>query len=116
MRKHYVPAFCRKDAEGREQSVCGQFITMAERLKPGERTDCWGCNLWFHEVEHPHSTPTERARVLARITEQEPFGVELEDDRADHQIPPRRRLTRHEQLEGLADLGCDTWAEFRGER
>lgn len=53
MRKHYVPAFCRKDAEGREQSVCGQFITMAERLKPGERTDCWGCNLWFHEVEHP---------------------------------------------------------------
>lgn len=116
MRKHYVAAFCRKDADGREQSVCGQFIAPAERLKPGERTDCWGCNLWFHEVEHPHTTPTERARVLARITEQEPFGVELEDDRADHQIPATRRLTRHEQLEGLADLGCDTWAEFRGER
>lgn len=114
-RKHYVAAFCRKDAEGREQSVCGQFITMAERLKPGERTDCWGCNLWFHEVEHPHTTPTERARVLARTTEAEPYGADY-DDRADHQIPARRRLTRHEQLEALADAGCDTYEEYEGLR
>jgi hypothetical protein len=99
MRKHYVAAFTRKDAEGREQSVCGQFIEPSGRLKPGERTDCWGCNLWFHEVEHPHTTPTERARVT---------------DRDDH--APRRRLTRYERLEALADSGCDTWAEARGER
>jgi hypothetical protein len=26
------------------------------------------------------------------------------------------KLTRQEQLEGLADRGIDTWAEFRGER
>jgi hypothetical protein len=26
------------------------------------------------------------------------------------------RLTRQEQLEGLADRGIDTWAEYRGER
>jgi hypothetical protein len=26
------------------------------------------------------------------------------------------RLTRHERLQGLADSGCDTWEEFRGEK
>lgn len=26
------------------------------------------------------------------------------------------KLTRHEQLEALADHGCDTWEEYRGER
>ncbi len=26
------------------------------------------------------------------------------------------RMTRQERLEGLADSGCDTWAEYRGER
>jgi hypothetical protein len=30
--------------------------------------------------------------------------------------PERRRLTRQEQLEGLADRGVDTWEELRGER
>lgn len=29
---------------------------------------------------------------------------------------PRRRLTRHEQLQALADSGRDTWEESRGER
>ncbi len=27
-----------------------------------------------------------------------------------------RKLTRQERLEGLADSGCDTWEEYRGER
>ncbi len=27
-----------------------------------------------------------------------------------------RKLTRQEQLEALADSGCDTWSEYRGER
>lgn len=26
------------------------------------------------------------------------------------------RLTRNEQLQELADSGCDTWEEYRGER
>lgn len=26
------------------------------------------------------------------------------------------RLTRQERLQGLADSGCDTWEEYRGER
>lgn len=27
-----------------------------------------------------------------------------------------RRLTRTERLQGLADSGCDTWEEYRGEK
>ena len=27
-----------------------------------------------------------------------------------------RKITRQEQLQGLADRGCDTWEEYRGER
>ena len=111
--KHYLPAFVRRDADGREQAVCGTFITAAERLVPGDQTDCWGCRLWLHEVEHPHVTPQERARVLAQITEETPYGEPM-TDRDDH--APRRRLTRYERLEALADSGCDTWSEFRGER
>ena len=30
--------------------------------------------------------------------------------------PVRRRLTRQERLEGLADSGCDTHEEYREER
>ena len=57
-----------------------------------------------------------RNAMLARITEAEPYGVECEPmtDRDDH--APRRRLTRYERLEALADSGCDTWSEWRGER
>lgn len=29
---------------------------------------------------------------------------------------PSRTLTRQERLQGLADSGCDTWEEYRGER
>lgn len=35
---------------------------------------------------------------------------ELEDD------TPPRKLTRNEQIEALADSGCDTWEDYRGER
>lgn len=34
----------------------------------------------------------------------------------DWEPPVRRKLTRQEQLEGLADRGIDTWEEYRGER
>ncbi len=27
-----------------------------------------------------------------------------------------KRLTRHARLQALADSGCDTWSEYRGER
>lgn len=29
---------------------------------------------------------------------------------------PRRHLARHERLQAMADSGCDTWEEYRGER
>ncbi len=35
----------------------------------------------------------------------------------DHEEPePPRKLTRQERLEAMADSGCDTWEEYRGER
>ena len=40
--------------------------------------------------------------------------VEPMDDEDD--ATPRRKLTRQERLQGLADSGCDTWADYRGER
>lgn len=35
---------------------------------------------------------------------------------ADEGDDPPRKLTRTERLQGLADSGCDTWEEYRGER
>ena len=34
----------------------------------------------------------------------------------DFDVVEPRKLTRQEQLEGLADRGIDTWEEYRGER
>ena len=51
-----------------------------------------GAGVTYHELahrDHPSMQPIER---------------------------PRRRLTRQEQLEGLADRGCDTHAEYNEER
>jgi hypothetical protein len=42
-------------------------------------------------------------------------AAEDQDDLSDDR-PPARRLTRHEQLEGLADRGVDTWEDYRGEK
>ena len=75
---HYLPFFTVNGPNGTQQSVCGQFVT-AEQLAPEGRTPtCWGCALWLHEVAHPPQTPTERARVLAQITAETPWGVPLE--------------------------------------
>ncbi len=38
----------------------------------------------------------------------------LDDCDCGHFRP--RRLTRQERLQGLADRGCDSWEEYRGER
>ena len=74
-RKHYIGAFTRRDAQGREQAICGQFVTPAETLHVGEETSCWGCAFYLQQLEQLPQTPAERARVLARITEETPWGV-----------------------------------------
>lgn len=37
---------------------------------------------------------------------------------SEHECPTLalRKLTRHEQLQGLADRGIDTWEDYRGEK
>lgn len=68
-----------------------------------------------------HFTPDNRALTCEQAAEGHPyatarvrdFAALLEDAYEDRTV---RRLTRQEQLEGLADRGCDTWEEYRGER
>lgn len=52
--------------------------------------------------------PTGDLHIHLRVEE------DVEDEPEDE--APRRPLSRHEQLQGLADQGCDTWEEYRGER
>lgn len=50
---HALPFFTRRDAQGREQAVCGTYIT-ARELAPLDRIPtCWGCAVWVREVEQP---------------------------------------------------------------
>ena len=110
---HYVKGFTRRNEHGHEETACGQFVGASQVAPLGYTPTCWGCAMWLHSLDRPHTTPNERARVLARITKETPYGEPM-TDRDDNS--PRRRLTRYERLEALADSGCDTWSEFRGER
>jgi hypothetical protein len=76
---HYLPFFVRRDADGREQAVCGTYVTATELAPEGRTPTCWGCALWLHEVDRPTRSADERARVLARITEATPYGEPWEE-------------------------------------
>lgn len=68
-KNHILPFFTRRDLDGREQAVCGQFVTAGE-LAPRETVPtCWGCAVWAENID-----VIEPARVLATITEATPWG------------------------------------------
>lgn len=85
---HYVASFTVRNAQGEQRAVCGEFVPASLVAPLGIEPRCWGCRAWFNALE-----------------------ADAREDR-----PAGRRLTRHEQLQALADSGCDTWEEARGER
>jgi hypothetical protein len=46
--------------------------------------------------------------------ENKPAPSTVSDDQVSNK--PRRKLTREERLQRLADSGVDTWEEYRGEK
>jgi Zn finger protein HypA/HybF involved in hydrogenase expression len=61
----------------------------------------------------------EEFRQDANHLEMCPACVEREEQAAEERAElaaRRRRLTRQERLEMMADAGCDTWAEYGCER
>ncbi len=62
--------------------------------------------------------------VLCGLEGENVLGVDASDvedstcQECRSHVPRRytRRLSRNERLQGLVDSGCDTWAEYRGER
>lgn len=55
------------------------------------------------------------SKVVCLDCQKEATADDDDEDDVFHR-PSRRRLSRHERLQGLADSGCDTWAEYRSER
>ncbi len=56
----------------------------------------------------PSTLEQKRIAKALRSTVEAAFPTEPEE--------PRRKLTRQERLQGMADRGVDTWEEYRGER
>jgi len=73
-KSHILPFFTRRERDGREEAVCGTYVTAADLAPANTTPTCWGCALWLEEVERPTQRADERARVLARITESAPWG------------------------------------------
>jgi hypothetical protein len=90
---HYLPAFTTRDDQQRQRAICGQFVTLADVAIEETTPTCVGCRVYVENVD-----------------EGEGDGP-MDDDRADHQIPLRGRMSRYDRLQALADSGCDTWAE-----
>jgi len=66
-------------------------------------------------IENKHREPSAlEQRRIAKALRADVADVFQPD--ADEPDEPKRKLTRNERLQALADSGCDTWEEFRGER
>lgn len=89
---HYVPFFTVRNDQGQQRAACGQFVDRAQITPPGLAPTCVGCEAYVFGLDENQPDP-------------EPVQTRL-----------RRRLTRHEQLQGLADRGTDTREEYEERR
>ena len=58
----------------------------------------------------------EAANERRMMAYDEPLAPADEHDYRRDDSRPARKLTRNERMQGMADNGCDTWEEYRGER
>jgi hypothetical protein len=67
--------------------------------------------LIYHPTEPALIYEAEQFREAVEdlLSEEADFIAEVEPE-------PKRKLTRQERLEGLADSGVDTWEDYRGEK
>lgn len=57
-RAHWIPPFTRTDKQGRQQAVCGAFVSAPYQARIDEDVQCWGCQLWLEQVERPAAATT----------------------------------------------------------
>ena len=95
----YIPAFTTIH-QRLQMSICGRIIDQREH---SSEPTCPRCRAWLEADE-------AEAKALSALWDREAA------DKAEARSRPPTRLTRHEQLEALADHGVDTWEEYRGER
>ena len=50
---HYVPFFTRKDAQGRQEAVCGTYVPLTQTVRVEQTPTCPGCRVWVEQVERP---------------------------------------------------------------
>jgi hypothetical protein len=100
-----------------DRSQLQEGVDFVRRKAKGWR--CPACKQWTDE-------PMGRACAACRSRDDRTgailhdavravFPEEAKDDEPDDEPRPRR-LTRTERQQALADRGCDTWEEYRGER
>ena len=104
---HGLPYFVRRDAEGREQAVCGTFVT-AEQLAPQETAPtCVGCALWFEHVANvatpaalTHAVEYDAERIGGQQQAQCGLMVEAGSGVSDPTCPECREI----EAQALRDL------------
>lgn len=82
----------------------GTDPTYCDRLAPEPELGyvCVYCGQWFEGTDDDPYCSALCGRYA------------MMDDEEFESFP--RRLTRQEHLQGLADRGCDTWEDYRGEK
>lgn len=74
---------------------------------------------WMVSAEARRAIEKEVLNALRKIDgdcDAEVMDAECVGTLDEEDDEPKRKLTQQERLEGLADSGCDTWEDYRGER